>query len=200
VGGAPISEETALEPRAAERGAYTRAKLESEQRVKRAVAEEGLRAVILRPGLLFDDRGPLAGGAVARCIFGRWVVLGDGELRLPLVYLDDVVDAIFLAAHGSLSLGEVVQLVDGGGLTQNQVLDALGVRGTIHVSRGLLFALGAISEWGLRLVGRASPLARYRLRSGLAKVSFHSERAGTLLGWTPRVGVVAGLARVRSRV
>jgi hypothetical protein len=62
-----------------------------------------------------------------------------------------------------------------------------------------LFTLGAVSEWGLRLFGRASPLARYRLRSGLARVCFHSGRAEALLGWQPRVGVSAGLARVRIR-
>ena len=37
---------------------------------------------------------PLINGAVARNAGGRWLVLGDGKLQLPLVYIDDVVDAI----------------------------------------------------------------------------------------------------------
>ena len=84
----PVSEDTPLEPRAEERGAYTRAKLEAEQLVT-AAAAAGLPCVILRPGQIFGGGIPLVNGAVARRAGGRWLVLGDGELQLPLVYIDD---------------------------------------------------------------------------------------------------------------
>jgi nucleoside-diphosphate-sugar epimerase len=38
-------------------------------------------------------------------------------------------------------------------------------------------------------------VSAYRLRSALARVAFTSERARTLLGWEPRVGVVEGIRR-----
>ena len=43
---------------------------------------------------------------------GCWVVLGDGKLELPLVYLDDVVDAIMQSIDKQLTRGEIIQLVD----------------------------------------------------------------------------------------
>ncbi|MEJ7731663.1 MAG: NAD-dependent epimerase/dehydratase family protein [Polyangiaceae bacterium] len=92
--GAAVTEDTPFEPRAEERGHYTRAKLEAERIVRKAVAERGLRAAVLRPGQIFGGKIPLVTGAVARRVAGRWLVLGDGEVRLPLVYLDDVVDGI----------------------------------------------------------------------------------------------------------
>src|SRR6185437_9931081 len=74
-GNGPVSEAAALEPRADERGAYTRAKLEAEQLVADAAAN-GLPAVILRPGHIFGGGIPLINGAVARNAGGRWLVLG----------------------------------------------------------------------------------------------------------------------------
>jgi nucleoside-diphosphate-sugar epimerase len=93
VGKGAIDESAALEPRAEERGAYTRAKLEAEKLV-RAAAAAGLPCVILRPGQIFGGGIPLVNGAVARRAGGRWLILGDGQLELPLIYIDDVVDAI----------------------------------------------------------------------------------------------------------
>jgi len=194
--GAPVSEQTALEPRADERGAYTRAKLEAEKLVTAAVASQQLRAVILRPGQIFGGGIPLVNGAVARRAGGRWLVLGDGKLTLPLVYIEDVVDAIQAAIDRKLVGGEVIQLIDRELLTQEQVLELVG-NGTpvVRVPRPVVFALGKLSEYPLGALKRPSPVALYRLRSALAKLSFESDRAEKLLGWSPRVGVREGIRR-----
>jgi predicted dehydrogenase/nucleoside-diphosphate-sugar epimerase len=192
-----LSESTPWEPRPEDRGHYTRAKLEAEKIVSRAVAEQGLAAVILRPGQIFGGKIPLVTPAVARRAGRRWVVLGDGELRLPLVYVDDVVDAIVAALDGPLAGGEVVQLVDPHVLTQNEVLAAAfpGDARIVHVPRTVLFAGGRLSEVLLGVLGRKSPLSAYRLRSALARIGFSSDRARELLGWQPRVGVLEGVRR-----
>ena len=140
---------------------------------------------------------PLLTPAVARRVGRRWLVLGDGKLRLPLVYLDDVVDAVESALDGPLAGGEVIQLVDPLRLTQDEVLSMVlppGAR-VMHVPRLVLFTVGKISELALGLVKRKSPLSAYRLRSALARVGFAPGRAGELLGWEPRVGVVEGIRR-----
>jgi nucleoside-diphosphate-sugar epimerase len=48
----------------------------------------------------------------------------------------------------------------------------------------------------LRLVGKQSPIAAYRLKSALARLHYESHRARELLGWQPRVGVREGIRRV----
>ncbi len=198
-GPAPVDETAALEPRAAERGAYTRAKLAAEKLVTLAAAT-GLPCVILRPGQIFGGGIPLITGAVARALpgpGGGWLVLGDGTLELPLVYIDDVVDAIVQATQTALTHGEVIQLVDSAHLTQDEVLDAAGGgKPVLHVPRGLLFALGRLSEVPLGALGKASPISVYRLQSALARLHYESTRARALLGWVPRVGVRAGIARL----
>ena len=192
---APVDEETAFESRAEERGAYTRAKLEAEKLVA-AAAREGLPTVIVRPGQIFGGRIPLMTGAVARRAAGRFLVLGDGEIPLPLVYIDDVVDALMLAAGSGLHGGEVIQIVDPESWTQNQVLAEVGPSArVVRVPRALVFAIGRASEIALGTIGKQSPLAPYRLRSALALRRFEGKRAETLLGWRPRVGVREGIRR-----
>lgn len=188
-----IDESTPLEPRAAERGFYTQAKLAAEQSVSEA-AMRGLPCVILRPGQIFGGGIPAITGAVARNAGGRWLILGDGQLELPLVFIDDVVDAIVAAIDKKLVDGQIIQLVDPVHLTQRELLDLSNLAKQIAIPRSVVFTLGKLSELPLRLLGRTSPIARYRLQSALAQVEYRSERARQLLGWTPRVGVRAGLA------
>jgi predicted dehydrogenase/nucleoside-diphosphate-sugar epimerase len=195
-GNGPVSEASALEPRADERGAYTRAKLEAEMLVA-AAASKGLPCVILRPGQIFGGGIPLINGAVARSAGGRWLVLGDGRLELPLVYIDDVVDAIVGAIDKKLVGGEVIQIIDPEHLTQDDVLGlAGGARPIVKIPRPVVFALGKLSEYPLGALGRQSPVAVYRLKSALARLNYESDRASKLLGWRPRVGVREGIRRV----
>jgi len=198
-GVSPVTEHARLEPRPDERGAYTRAKLEAEQLVAHE-AKHGLPVVILRPGQIFGGSIPLINGAVARAAVGRWIVLGDGKLELPLVYLDDVVDAVMLAIAKRLTAGEVIQLIDPARLTQEHVLGmAGGALPIVRVPRGVVFALGKLSELPLGILGKASPIASYRMRSALARLRYESDRAETLLGWRPRIGVHEGIRRVVAR-
>jgi len=197
---APISEASALEPRPEERGSYTRAKLEAERLVVQYNRDHSVPAVILRPGQIFGGRIPLLTPAVARRVGGRWLILGDGRVTLPLVFMDDVVDALCMAADSSLRNGEILQLVDRVTLTQNEVLVmAAGEDAVIRVPRAFVFAAGKLSELLLGVLGRKSPLSVYRLRSALAQRSFDSGHAAAVLGWKPRVGVKTGIERVLNR-
>lgn len=193
--GSAVNEDARLEPHPDKRGAYTRAKLEAEQIIVDA-AKRGLPCVILRPGQIFGGGIPLINGAVARHAAGRWLVLGDGKLELPLVYIDDVVQAILAAIDKHLTHGEIIQLIDPERLTQEDVLAAAGAKGIVHVPRPLLFALGKLTELPLALLGRQSPLGTYRLKSALARLHYESDRAQKLLGWQPQVGVREGIKRV----
>ena len=195
-GNGPVTEAAALEPRPEERGAYTRAKLEAEQLVT-AAARGGLPCVILRPGQIFGGGIPLINGAVARNAGGRWLVLGDGKLQLPLVYIDDVVDAIVRSVDKNLAGGEIIQIIDPEQLTQTDVLGlAGGERPIVKVPRPVVFALGRLSEVPLGALGRQSPVAVYRLKSAMARLRYESDRAQALLGWQPKVGVREGIRRV----
>jgi nucleoside-diphosphate-sugar epimerase len=199
---APITESSSFEPQAESRGAYTQAKRDAELIVRAAVREKGLPAVILRPGQIFGGKLPLLGAAVAlaRRLGGRYVVLGDGELRLPLVHMEDVVDGVIAALDRKLVGGEVIQLVDTDLPTQNEILERAAPAGSkvVRVPRRVVFALGKFSEIAIKPLKRQSPLNVYRLRSALARRTYHSETAERLIDWKPNVGVSKGISEMHA--
>jgi predicted dehydrogenase/nucleoside-diphosphate-sugar epimerase len=193
-------EEWPLEPRPARRGAYAQSKLQAEQVVRDAVARRHLPAVILRPGQVVGGDAPLLTPAVARRVGGALVVLGDGSLALPLVHVEDVVDAILAAARSTAFDGSVFHIVDAERVSQNDVARvAAGAARIVHVPRGVAYALALGVEGVAALAGRSAPLSRYRLRSALAPMAYDCTAARERLGWQPRLGVRQALVGSTAR-
>src|SRR3546814_4390497 len=59
-------------------------------------------------------------GVVA--LAGRWGGVGSGRRTIPLVYVDDVVDAIVLAAEKDPANGGIFHIVDPDHITQQEYL------------------------------------------------------------------------------
>jgi predicted dehydrogenase/nucleoside-diphosphate-sugar epimerase len=189
-----IDESSRLEEKPEDRGNYTRTKLESERLVVAAIQQRGLPAVILRPGEVVGPDKPLLTPGVAQRAPGAFVVLGNGRVRLPLVHVQDVVEALVSAASSSVPAGEVLHLVENAGVTQNLIIDHYKAttgdrRRVIRVPLPIVMALA----WGVELLGKKTlgwaPLGPRRIRAATASREFDCSRAERLLGWTPRTGV-----------
>jgi predicted dehydrogenase/nucleoside-diphosphate-sugar epimerase len=196
--GKKIKEDWPLEPHPERRGHYTYAKLAAERMIVRAVKEKGLRAVILRPGQVFGPGAPVLTPAVARRAKDRFIVLGNGQFVLPLVYVEDVIDAILQAAALPKKEGSIFQLVDSAQITQNQFLDLYmtrcGISGkVVHVPLLFVYGMAFGVQILCKLLRRPPPLSIYRVASALAPMTFDCGAAREGLSWQPRVGVAAGL-------
>ncbi|MDR7420627.1 MAG: NAD-dependent epimerase/dehydratase family protein [Armatimonadota bacterium] len=192
-GATGVTESAPLEPRPEARGFYTRAKLAAERLVVEAVEKRRLPAVILRPGQIVGPGVPLATLCNGISV-GQWlVILGRGDVVLPLVHVDDVVTALLLAAGASrIEPGTVYHIVDGEELTQRAIVERLGGGDgprVVYLPRAAVGALAAGFEGLGRILGREVPLTRYRVRSSRASVRFDCSKARTELGWKPTVGV-----------
>ncbi|MDP9268944.1 MAG: Gfo/Idh/MocA family oxidoreductase [Acidobacteriota bacterium] len=187
-------EDFPLEPHPERRGAYTEGKVEAERLVTEAVRTQQIPAIILRPGMIFGPGAPLITGAVARRVGSRLVILGNGKQVLPLVYVDDVVDAILLAAERNIWTGEIFHLVDAAAVTQEQLARRSDPSRSIIKIPRLLVSLMAVGVQMLgALLNRPVPLSRYRIRSAAAPIRFDCAATRQELGWTPSVGVEQGL-------
>jgi 2-alkyl-3-oxoalkanoate reductase len=193
-----ITEDWPVEPFPAKRGAYTQAKTAAEKIVLDAVQDRHLRAVLLRPGRVFGSGMTLLTPEVARRMGNTFVVLGDGTRELPLVYVEDVIDAIVLAAETSEFDGSIFHIVDRTRIAQNQVVGDYISRNAnkarvIHVPLAVVYTLALGVELLCKILKRPAPLSRYRLKSALARMRFDCSRAENDLGWRPRIGVASGL-------
>jgi nucleoside-diphosphate-sugar epimerase len=194
----PIHESSPLEPHPERRGLYTQTKLKAEQMIRQAIQEHGLPAVILRPGQIFGPGATNITPAGTIRLGGRWIVLGNGDWPLPLVYVDDVVDALLLAAQNQHIVGSVFHLVDDEIVTQKQYIEAAQRKneGSIRV---LCFpasmALGLAA--GIGVLGSVSKhklaVSAYRVRSLRPLWPCECSAARNLLQWKPRVGAREGL-------
>jgi 2-alkyl-3-oxoalkanoate reductase len=197
--GDPVTEESRLEPFPDRRGAYTQTKLEAERMVLHAIKERGLSAVVIRPGQIFGPGAEKVTPNGVIGIAGRWIVAGRGSRKLPLVYRDDVVDGLLAAAVRDEALGQVVNLVDTTPVDQNEYLrhcrPALGRTPVMRVPVFVLMIAADMIELLGKALKRNVPLSRYKIRSLMPLSPFDVSKAGTVLGWKPRVGVHKGLER-----
>jgi nucleoside-diphosphate-sugar epimerase/predicted dehydrogenase len=196
--GAIITEDWPIEPFPTKRGAYTQAKTEAEKIVRDAVRDRHLRAVLLRPGRVFGPGMTLVTPEVARRVGNVFVILGDGTRELPLVYVEDVVSAIMLAAKSSKFDGSVFHIVDPAHITQNQLVRDSILKNddksrVIHLPVAILYGLAFGLEILSKILKRPAPLSIYRVRSALARMQFDCSRAEDEIGWRPRVGIASGL-------
>jgi 2-alkyl-3-oxoalkanoate reductase len=187
----PVTESATLEPSPQKRGYYTQAKLEAERIVRAAAQERRLAAVILRPGQIWSENSPLISPAVGIRVGNRLIVVGDDSNLLPLVHVDDVVEAIVLATQSVFCKGEVFQFVDSELMSREELvrLYTLKREPQLQVSRiplKLACFLASGVEALANFLNRPAPISSYRLRSAVAPLVFDCSKAREQLGWQPR--------------
>jgi nucleoside-diphosphate-sugar epimerase len=133
------------------------------------------------------------------------VIFGEGDNVLPLVYVDNVVDAAVLAARRDEAVGRAYNIVDDDRVTQREYLarmaPALGLRASavyLPLPAVRILASGAdVAKAALR-GGRRSPQGLFsRISRSLQSVTYDTSRAKAELGWKPRIDFESALARIR---
>jgi len=193
-----ITEDWPLEPFPECRGAYSQTKLAAEQLVLEAVRTRGLRAILLRPGEVIGPDRPFMSGAVAIETGSRLVVLGNGKATLPLVWVEDLVDAIVAAGKSDLFDGSVFHIVDSEEVPQDEIAQHYlrtthQEKSIVHLPLSVLYTAAGGATAAARTLGRSSPITPYRIRSAVGSRHFDCSSISKALGWRPRVGVRAGM-------
>jgi nucleoside-diphosphate-sugar epimerase len=196
--GVPVNEASPYEPFPQQRGLYTKTKLEGEKMVLEAAAGNRIHAVVLRPGQIYGPGAEKTPPSGTIGIAGRWLVVGSGDHHVPLVYVENVVDALMLAAAKNLPNGSIFQLVDPEGLRQREYVDTarragLPVRAS-YVPAWFLKVAGFGVEMLGKVLKRPVPLTPYRVRSITPLWPCDCTAAHTRLGWEPRVTIHEGMA------
>ena len=199
-----ITENSPFEPWPERRGAYTQTKLTAEGTVSDAIRERALPAVILRPGQIVGPGAERVTPNGTLALAGRWIAVGSAQQTLPLVYVDDVVDGLLLAAEAPAAVGRIFNLVDPQVVTQGDYLAKVkGKLGAelklLRVPTGVFMLLAGGVELLGKLLHRGVPLTRYRVRSLRPLANFDISAARSALGWEPRTGLQRGLDRMFAR-
>ncbi len=196
--GVPVHEASPYEPYPHRRGLYTKTKLEAEKMVLEAVGQGRINAVVLRPGQIYGpglEKVPPSGTIG---LAGRWLVVGSGRHYVPLVYIENVVDALMLAATRDLPNGSIFQLVDPIGLSQRDYVEYAKRSGrrvkASYVPPWFLKLAGVGVELLGKILKRPVPLTPYRVKSITPVWPCDCTAAHTTLGWQPRYTIEEGMS------
>lgn len=201
--GALVTEETPYEPYPELRGGYSRSKVEAEKLVLAYGREQELPIVILRPGTVYGPRGkvffPRIGYSVKNKVF---LILGRGDHRLPLTYVENVAEAVFLAGTQENAVGQIYNIIDDDAITGREYVDQLMQRAAlngfkIQIPFGAAYLAACIRDAHAVLANRPGqpPTARYRLMCATKPVAYDNSRAKNHLRWRPAVSLDEGLRR-----
>jgi len=185
---------------------YAITKAEGDLAVQEMIAEQGLPAVIVRPGTFFGPGDLLHFSRMAdRIRTGRAIIIGPGNNALPFVYVTDVVRGLLLALYHKEAVGQAYNITNDDPMTQQQFLNAIaseiGARPPrVHVPYRLLYAAAHLAE-RFTLSGRTQRkpvLTRLGVRLFGTDNRHSVDKAREELGYKPEVTLREGV-RVSSR-
>lgn len=197
-----VTEDSSLERFPDKRGFYSYAKLKAEDLVTNAMKQGEVPIVCLRPGTIFGPVGevftPMMGFSLGKKIF---IVIGSGDFILPLVYLDNLCDAIIKVIVKNEGDGEIFNVVDSGNISKHQYIEKL-IRKlypqakVFYFPLKLLYIIVQLQEWLMSKLGRNPFLTRYRLISSQKKITYDSSKISRMLGWLPPYTIDDGIKTV----
>ena len=190
---------------------YMDSKIDAERMVRVAADRDGLATVIVRPGFVYGpgDRRflPKLLDALGR---RQFAYVGDGSKLLNLSYVDDVAQAMLLAATEPSAVGDAYNLTDGTETSLRDFVECLcehlGLEPpTRHVPPPVgwaaAFAVEGIAR--LRRAKEAPRLSRGRMRFLYYDQHYSGEKAQRELGYRPqfthRDGIPPTLAWLREQ-
>jgi 2-alkyl-3-oxoalkanoate reductase len=200
--GTVISEDDGYDGNAA-RGGYTRSKIMADQLAFWYANARSAPITVIRPATIYGPGGKNGLVRVGTRVGKLNVVFGDGRNLLPLVYVDNVVDALVLAARRDEAIGRAYNVVDDEKITQRAFISKMGAatgarQPTVYLPLPAvrLLAAGAdLAKAALR--GGRSPQGLFsRIARSLQSVQYDTSRAKAELGWKPRVDFEAAIKRM----
>jgi 2-alkyl-3-oxoalkanoate reductase len=183
------------------RGAYTYSKLKAEKMVQAFAAGHDTKTIILRPGIVW---GPGSEQLLLETHFELGnrilVVLGRARKRLPLIYVENLVEALIKAGNAQCSEPVPIAIVDCDNPSQREYLRVLA-KMTGNGSWGLFIPLLVVTpvfwvaEKALGFILRKPCNFCYQIKSKRNRATYSTERARAILGWTPKVFFPEALSR-----
>lgn len=196
--GAVISEDSAFDEGATERGFYARSKAEADRLVLAAI-DEGAPAIIVRPGLLYGPGKKPPLGRRVLSLGPLRVVLAGRDYLLPLAYVDNVAAALCLAASREGAVGRAYTIVDAHVRQEDHLKLYREVTGASW--RAVYLPLGGVRiaaravESLARGLGRKPPITAHQVERTLCSATFDGRRASDELGWSPHIGIRESMQR-----
>lgn len=190
-------------PYGAGRDPYSRTKIAGEKAALRAHREQGLAVTVLRPAVVYGPLGTWAEEPVAMMRQGRMFLLGGGRGTCHPCYVENLLDAMILAADHPAALGNAYIVADDEPISFAEFFNHLArAAGQPPVRRSLptpaARAVAIALEATARLArARARPLLTHAaIDMVTARSQMSMRKIRDELGFRPRYTVAAAMAEM----
>lgn len=180
---------------ASHRDGYSQSKVEAEQLAMHYYKEFGVPVVILRPGFVYGPRDKTVMPRIIDALRNnRLRYPGGGNAAMNLVFVHNLVDAVFQAVESEKAVGEAYNLTDGEFVSKRQfigtIADAMGLP---HPTRTPPLWFAWTVTWFAEALAKMrgakkAPLFNFpRLKFIAYNLDFSIQKAMSDLGYRPRV-------------
>jgi nucleoside-diphosphate-sugar epimerase len=183
---------------------YTQSKVESEQLALRYARDENFPVAVLRPGFTYGPGDLTVLPKLLEALrAGRVRYLGSRDRAMNTIYVENLVDAMFLAAEKRGAIGQVFNLTDGESVSKRRFIEALADGVGVPRPRPVpvpLWVARPLARWmeaRARYHGatEAPVLTQARVKFLGLNLEFSIEKARSELGYRPRFSFDEGMRR-----
>ena len=196
--GERIDESTPFDEHPELRDPYAQSKIAADRLVSSLAKKSGLPTVILREGIIFGPGRALPNGIFAFRLGKTSIVFGGPQNRFPMNYVENIVDAMQVAAASGTGLREY-NVLDDDDLTlgrYHELKDAMDHSKTRFSSPWPLYVASPITEALRKIVPMGDlRLSRHQLRRALQNRWYDTRRIRETTGWKPRLTLEDGVRR-----
>ena len=196
--GERIDESTPFDDHPKLRDPYAQSKIAADRLVSSFAKKSGLPTVILREGIILGPGRPLPNGIFAFQLGKTNIVFGNPRNRFPLNYVENIVEAMQVAAVSGTGLREY-NVLDDDDLTlarYHELKSSIDHSRTRFSSPWPLYLASPITE-SLRAIVNMGDLrlSRHQLERALQNRWYDTRRIREAAGWRPRVSLEDALGR-----
>jgi 2-alkyl-3-oxoalkanoate reductase len=180
---------------------YSRSKMEAEKLVWQFNKEQDLPCVVLRPGAVYGPAGNIFPASMGLQIGDtRILLMGDSSSKLPLVYVENVVDAIAKSLEKEELLNGCFNLVEDKSLSRKDYMKVIkekvspkasGIPVPMWFMRFMKFSLKSV----FGLMGKKAPLADLNLKMYSTTIKYSNEKWNNIAGPEPYVSFEESIER-----
>lgn len=163
--------------------------------------KKGLPVTVVRPAQVYGPRSVGTMGLAFEWIQrGFFPLIDGGKALLQPVYVQDIVDAMILAAETDKALGQVYNIAGEEIISFKHffqiIADALGVDPPKRkISRRVMWIFGYLLELKSRIFGGKVIFTRYRVQCATRNMIYDISKAREELDFNPKVGIEEGVRR-----
>jgi 2-alkyl-3-oxoalkanoate reductase len=190
--GTRIDESTPFDDKPHLRDPYSESKIRADEAVSASSKKSGLPTVILREGIIFGPGRRLPAGLFAFRLGNTDVVFGRPANRLPLNYVENLINSMQVVAASGSGLREY-NVLDDDELTLDRyhVLKRLADHSRTHFASGWpLYVASPFAELLRPIVPMGDTrLSTHQLQRALQDRWYDTSKIRRDLGWSPRISL-----------